>query len=386
MIQDDADALVGELDEVHRRLASDERDLLGLVAEADALRVWKNSGARDMASWLSIRYGITVWKARRWLHAAHALETLPALAHALKSGRLGIDKVVELARFATFEDEDGLISWASRVSVSAVRRRADLAVRRAIEEVRDADRQRFVTWWYSEDGARFGMEGELPAAEGAVVAKAIDRLADRIPTMPGEEGEVFASARKADALVTLCSARIGDDPDTDRATVVVHMREGASAAGSSRGADIEDGPVIAPETAERLRCESRTQAAVEDATGEPLALGRMSRFPSAAMLRQLRYRDIGCTFPGCGSVRFVKAHHIVWWRHGGRTDLDNLVLVCTFHHKLLHEHGWTVARRDGSAAWFQPDGKRFVPGPAPPEQPIKIPEAFRKRLRLPSTW
>ena len=385
MIYEDTDSVVGELDEVHRRLASDERDLLRLIADADALRVWKDTGAPDMASWLSIRYGITVWKAHRWLHAAHALETLPALADALASGRLGIDKVVELARFASFEDEDGLIAWASRVSVSAVRRRADLAVRRAIEEVRDADRQRFVTWWYSEDGARFGIEGELPAAEGAVVAKAIDRLAERIPTMPGEDGELFASARKADALVTLCSARIGDDPDTDRATVVVHMREGASIT-APRGADIDDGPVIAHETAARLRCESRTQAVVENAAGEPLALGRMSRFPSAAMLRQLRYRDIGCTFPGCGSVRFVKAHHIVWWRHGGRTDLDNLVLVCTFHHNLLHEHGWTVARRDGTAAWFQPDGRRFVPGPAPPEQPIKVPEAFRKRLRLPSTW
>jgi hypothetical protein len=386
LIHDDTDSVVGELDEVHRRLASDERDLLRLVVEADALRVWKDTGARDMASWLSIRYGISVWKAHRWLHAAHALQTLPALSDALASGRLGIDKVVELARFASFEDEDGLIAWASRVSVSAVRRRADLAVRRAIEEVRDADRQRFVTWWYSEDGARFGIEGELPAAEGAVVAKAIDRLAERIPTMPSEEGELFASARKADALVTLCSARIGDDPDTDRATVVVHMRQGASVGAPSAGADIEDGPVIAPETAARLRCESRTQTVVEDASGEPLALGRMSRFPSAAMLRQLRYRDVGCTFPGCGSVRFVKAHHIVWWRHGGRTDLDNLALVCTFHHKLLHEHGWTVARRDGLVRWFHPDGTRFVPGPAPPQQPIKIPEAFRSRLGLPSRW
>jgi hypothetical protein len=386
LLHGDADALVGELDAVHRRLASDERDLLRLIAKADARNVWRETGARDMASWLSIRYGITAWKAHRWLHAAHALETLPALTDALASGRLGIDKVVELARFASFEDEDGLIAWASRVSVSAVRRRADLAVRRAIEEVRDADRQRFVTWWYSEDGTRFGIEGELPAADGAVVAKAIDRLAERIPTMPDEEGEVFATARKADALVTLCSSRIGADPDADRATVVVHMRESASVEAMPAGADIEGGPVIAQETAERLRCESRTQTVVEDASGEPLALGRMSRFPSAAMLRQLRYRDVGCTFPGCGSVRFVKAHHIVWWRHGGRTDLGNLVLVCTFHHKLLHERGWTVARRDGAVRWFQPDGARFVPGPASPEQPIKIPEAFRTRLRLPSHW
>lgn len=369
----DATSLVGELDELHRRLASDERDLLRLVAEADTLEVWKGTGARDMASWLSIRYGITVWKARRWIHAAHALEALPSLSDALSGGRLGIDKVVELARFASFEDEDGLIAWASRVSVAAVRRRADLAVRRAIEEVREADRQRFLTWWYSEDGARFGLEAELPAAEGAVVAKAIDRLAEQIPVMPGEHGPLYASARKADALVTACSARIGDDADPDRATIVVHVREGrrgaeaeAEAGTGAGGADIEGGPVIHRETAERLRCHSRAQTVVEDASGEPLALGRMTRFPSAAMLRQLRYRDVGCTFPGCGSVRFAKAHHIVWWRSGGRTDLDNLVLVCSFHHKLVHEHGWKVERGEDGVEWIRPDGTRYRAGPAPP--------------------
>jgi hypothetical protein len=85
------------------------------------------------------------------------------------------------------------------------------------------------------------------------------------------------------------------------------------------------------------------------------------------MMRQLRFRDYGCTFPGCGSRRFVQAHHIAWWRHGGRTDLDNLLLVCTFHHKLVHEHGWTVRRDpDGVSGWFFPDGRRYRAGPAPP--------------------
>jgi hypothetical protein len=370
------------MDDGFRRVCADQRDLLRTIAVGDDAQVWRNGGARDMVSWLSIRYGVTRWKARRWLHAAHALETLPSLSDALAGGRLGLDKVVELARFASFEDEDGLIAWAQRVSTSAVRRRADLAVRRAIEETRDADRQRFLTWWYSEDGARFGLEGELPAAEGAVVAKAIDRLAERIPMMPGEEDPVHASARKADALVTMCAAGIADDPDTDRATVVVHVRDGASPfAGGA--ADIEGGPVIDPETGERLRCESRTQTVVEAASGEALALGRMSRFPSPAMLRQLRYRDGGCTFPGCGSTRFAKAHHIAWWRDGGRTDLDNLVLVCSFHHKLVHEHGWRIVRRDGVVEWFDPGGTVYVPGPPPsPDAPIGIPRAARERLEL----
>ena len=58
----------------------------------------------------------------------------------------------------------------------------------------------------------------------------------------------------------------------------------------------------------------------------------------------------------------------MWWGKGGRTDLDNLVLVCTFHHKLVHEFGWRLKREaDGSVKWFRPDGTGYRAGPAPPE-------------------
>jgi hypothetical protein len=71
------------------------------------------------------------------------------------------------------------------------------------------------------------------------------------------------------------------------------------------------------------------------------------------MLRQVRYRDQGCTFPSCGTHRFAEAHHIVWWRNGGRTTLDNLTLICSFHHKQVHEYGWRIERGDdGALHWF----------------------------------
>ena len=86
------------------------------------------------------------------------------------------------------------------------------------------------------------------------------------------------------------------------------------------------------------------------------------------MLRLLRYRDTGCTFASCGMRRFTQAHHVVWWSRGGPTDLENLILVCTFHHRLVHEHGWRVERdTDGTVRWFHPDGRRYRAGPAPPE-------------------
>jgi hypothetical protein len=315
-----------------------------------------------------MRYGISDWKARRWIASAHALERLPRIAAAFSRGELGIDHVVELTRFATAKSEEGLIAWAKRVSSGCIRRRADLAARQLIEDVRDAERDRTLSWWYFDDGRRFGLEAELPAAQGAVVAKALDRLAESILVMPGEEGSTYADARRADALVALASACIAEDTDPDRATVVIHAQL-AGLLSEERGVEIEGGPAIHPETAKRLACNGRLQVVIENGAGQAVGLGRMSREPSAAMMRQLRYRDFGCTFPGCGARRFTQAHHIRWWSDGGRTDLDNLVLTCSFHHKLVHELGWRIKRlRAGPVLWFRPDGNRHIAGPAPPAE------------------
>jgi hypothetical protein len=358
--------LTDALDRSHREACRAQRRLLALIVEADRRESWRDSGARDLAHWLSIRYGISWWKARRWIVASHALEALPRLSEALESGELGLDKVAELARFANVGNERDLIAWAGRVSVGAVRHRGDVWARSERDEVVDGERVRSLTWWWLEEERRFGLHAELPAAQGAIVAKAIERMADRVPPMPDEEGDWFTEARRADALVALCSAQVASDPDPDRATVVVHAQLSGLEDGSG-GCEIEGGPAIHPDSVRRLLCNGRVQTVVEDAAGEVLGLGRISREPSAWMLRQIRYRDRECRFPACGARQFTEAHHVTWWRHGGRTDLDNLVLICSFHHRLVHEHGWSVERdADGAVRWFDPDGTRYRAGPSPP--------------------
>lgn len=358
--------LIQAVDAFHRWACSAQRELLAVIAQADRKKAWRGSGARDTAHWLRMRLGISEWKAHRWIAAAHALVDLPLVSEAFSCGELGIDKVVELTRFATPQTEGDLLRWAKQVSCGAIRHKADLSIRPSIDEVRDAEKARSLTWWYFEENKRFGLQAELPAADGAVVAKALDRLAESLPVMPGEEDPCHAEARRADALVDLCSARIAADPDPDRATVVVHAQLDGVLSGKG-GCELENGPVIHPETAKRLLCEARVQTVIEDKGGQPVGLGRMAREPSAWMIRQLRYRDVECRFPGCGARRFTKAHHIRWWEHGGPTDLYNLLLVCTFHHKLVHEYGWAVRREtDGMAMWFQPDGTPYRAGPAPP--------------------
>jgi predicted restriction endonuclease len=71
----------------------------------------------------------------------------------------------------------------------------------------------------------------------------------------------------------------------------------------------------------------------------------------------VRQRDRQCRFPGCGTKRFTQVHHVKFWRHGGKTELANLLLICFFHHRLVHELGWRVTRsREGVVRWFRPGG------------------------------
>jgi hypothetical protein len=368
----ESSALVESADAAHALISYTQRHLFSLVAEIDRRNLWGSDGARDMAHWLRMRYGISDWKARRWIAAAHALESLPRISESFASGSLGIDKVVELARFAGPKTEAGLIPWAESVSSGAIRHRGDLAQRQDEREAENADRARALAWWYEDDGRRFSLLATLPAAQGAVVAKAIDRLAGQLPAMPGEERSGCVEQRRADALVALASAHIASDPDPDRATVVVHvpletLARRRSNASIEPGCALEGDGVVSPETARRLACTARLETVIENEVGRVVGLGRTFREPSAQRLRVLRHRDHGCTFPGCGSRRFTHAHHIVWWAAGGRTDLDNLLLVCSFHHKLVHELGWNLARHaDGYVRWYRPDGSRYRAGPSPP--------------------
>jgi hypothetical protein len=355
---------VRAVDDAHARIGRAQLDLLRAIVRLDNAEVWSEWGARDTAHLVAMRYDVSEWKARRWIAAAHALERLPILSEALATGELGLDKVVELCRFATSSTEARLLRWARGVSCAAVRHRADREVARDIEEVREDHAARSITWDYHDDGRRFGLHLDAPAECGPVVIRAIEREAERIPAMPGEDDPSYVDARRADALVALCSARLAADPQPDRSSVVVHAELKGLEAGTG-GCEVENGPVLHPETVRRLLCNAKFQTVVEDERGKVVAVASMRREPSAWMMRQLRWRDRECRFPGCGARRFVEAHHIRWWGRGGHTDLANMVLICSFHHRLTHELGWRIEWGDGGElVWRRPDGTRHRPGPS----------------------
>jgi hypothetical protein len=248
-----------------------------------------------------------------------------------------------------------------------IRRKADLYQRQSRQHLEDAESQRSLTWYYWDEGRRVRIEVDLPAVEGTKIVKRLGRIAEQVPEMPGEEGPRHIDERMADALYVLACG----DGGIDRSTLVLHARVSGITA-EDGACEIEDGPVIHAEVARRLACDARVQTAIEDENDQPLRLKRTSREPTIAMMSLLKARDFGCTFEGCGTRRFTQAHHVQWWSNDGPTDLENLILVCYFHHKLVHEYGWVVKRRDdGTTEWYRRDGTRYRAGPAPPDPPTQ---------------
>jgi len=141
--------------------------------------------------------------------------------------------------------------------------------------------------------------------------------------------------------------------------------DGIVARALSPRSHLEDGTRLATDTARRLCCDAALVRVLHDAGGEILDLGRRTRTVSAAQRRALEIRDGGCRWPGCG-LRFTDAHHLVHWTDGGSTDLDNLILLCSFHHRKVHEGGWRVEfwGRERRAAFLDPRGRIHMDGGA----------------------
>jgi hypothetical protein len=126
-------------------------------------------------------------------------------------------------------------------------------------------------------------------------------------------------------------------------------------------ANLDDGTWIAPETWRRVACDCALDLVQVDDDGSVLDVGRRTRTIPPALARALDVRDAGrCRFPGCTHRRFLDRHHVKHWSNDGETKLDNLLTLCTAHHQLVHEGGWSVELDGDEARFFAPDGELLV--------------------------
>jgi hypothetical protein len=156
-----------------------------------------------------------------------------------------------------------------------------------------------------------------------------------------------AAARKAfsraDALVAMAQGYLrGDRPERAPIEVVLTIPASSLRAGAPLD-PVEVGGMgesfLSSETARRLSCDAGVVDVVEDEHGAPLTVGRRRRTIGGALKRALRKRDGMCGFPGCTNRIFLEGHHIQHWADGGETSLRNTTLLCSAHHRYVHEYG-----------------------------------------------
>ena len=151
---------------------------------------------------------------------------------------------------------------------------------------------------------------------------------------------------------------------------MIHLDQAVLGPDGEREAFLDDGTRVSAETFRRMSCDGALVAVTTDEGSAVLDVGRKTRAVPTAIRRALWLRDRGCRFPMCSNRRFVHAHHVHHWAHGGRTSLDNLVLLCGFHHRLLHEGGHTMSLDAAcTPRFFTAAGAEIAPVPYVPSVP-----------------
>ncbi len=368
-----------------------DRDATDLLARQ--LRIGTREARRRTALGLRVRAGLSITGEvipSRWAHVAAALE---AGAIGVDAARVIVDALGAVARRAGREQlevaEAALVESAETLSPDLLRVQAEVW-----QAVLDPDGTK-----PAEDAAhrnrslKIGREGpdgitttvlktepEITALLKAAIAS--HRRGVQWTRQPAEDCADDCEWHEADGdqrskpqfdhdtLVDILKAGLRAEADSASSTaaepeVIVHVTAADLQTGRGCGwADGASGRISIP-TVQRLQCAGSTRVVVTGDGGEPLYLGTKQRLFSRAQKRALAARDGGCAWPGCTApVAWTEGHHIKWVRRdGGTTDIDNGVLLCSYHHHLIHSTDQWEIRLHNRAPHLVP--KRWRGDPLP---------------------
>ena len=324
-------------------------------------------GNATVVTWLSRRCGMSATSVADRLCVGKELESLPKIAEALRTGEIGYQSTSLLCHLRDqlgdkrdLFDEDEMLGYARDHSVAALR-----YLCRYARHVADPD------GFFNEAEADFtrrrldisqmgdGMycvDAILDPATGAAFRTALDSLAKRL----GPDDDRSHKQRMADSVGELVHHAMDEGRLPRRNGVKPHVNvtttlEGLKNEFGAPPADLELSLPVSTRTLERIACDS-TISRVLLADSMVIDVGRATRVISAPTRRALRTRDRGCRWPGCDrQVNWSTPHHIVAWARGGPSNLRNLVLLCFFHHRLVHEGGWQVVQVGREFRFVPPD-------------------------------
>jgi hypothetical protein len=375
----DPTELADEIASMAAQLDAARHRLLSCIRRFDESGEWERQGLVSCAHWLSWRIGLDLGTAREKVRVARALGALPRIDDALRRGVLSYAKVRAVTRVATADNEERLLEIALGTTGGQLER-VCRRFRRAqvIVDGERLDERRFVRDEVLPSGL-VRITAVLQPDEAALVMKAIE-MARRQATPPSSPSDSSAETSAspsspvlpaADALTKVAESFLAhgeaEGCGGDRHQIIVHLDQDALAPDGSLAATLDDGTRISAETFRRIACDAGLVPMLHGTRGEAIDAGRRTRTIPPSLRRALWAREGGCQFPGCTNRLYLHAHHIHHWAHGGLTSADNLALLCSSHHRLVHEGGFQVSRASGTVEFRDPRGRPLdvCPTPAP---------------------
>jgi len=329
-----------------RRVEMDRAELewSRLAAEVAASGEHQAHGFFNPVDWLRVTCAMGEGMVRDRITVGRQMSRLPLAVAAVESGEIGFGHLVVLARTAEAlrdrpVDEARLLRAAREQTVGrfhytceSYRHAADAqAFAQAAEELHE---KRELMIRRRRDGM-FTIWGRLEPVTGSALRAALAPHAHR----RGGDHRTFPQ-RLHDAVAEHLAGR-----QTTSVNVTVSLDTVLAVKGSPAG-EIQGAPLIAQPTVERLLCDCAVRRIVLDPGSLVVDVGRSRRVVTPAGRSAVESRESGvCGCPGCDRPGRT-IHHLKPWSQGGSTDLPNQVLLCYWHHRMVHEGGWRLARQE----------------------------------------
>ncbi|RMB71942.1 HNH endonuclease [Rhodococcus sp. SBT000017] len=389
---------------------------IALVGEIDTRVSREKLGFPGPAGWLTSTTLLSPSKATKIVALARGLKNFSDIADAVNTGVMSVDHAALILTFAEtppkdLPEEGRVMARTAMIAAATGPEALTGRIRAAITKLEDEfggktpppeNTDRNELFASKTLNGRLVLKGDFDAITGEKLLTALSPLTEPRPAADGTETFKIAddrspARRRADAFGHILDQYLAssDRPieGGERPHLNLHislrdltdLRDSADVDDiaddeNTRAADESDaGPTadrgayrdlfgdgtsvgwlpwmgpLSRNTSRQLACDCVLTAIVMDENGSPINLARTARTVTAKQRKALTARDHGCAFPGCGKpAAWTEGHHIWHWADGGPTDMNNLVLLCGFHHRLIHHSDWEVFIGTDNHPWFIP--------------------------------